>query len=167
MPLVQQALDRSRCGVADQRWPRSKVLTLIHGYGSSGTGGAIKSAVQRQLEFFRLQGRIKEAIPGEEFEGRSGRAGTSFVVGRFLADHRDLNRTNPGITRLSCNPGEQSISGSLHHFPQHSTDKRRKTMRNDNRPAGDLRPVSVEYGVQPHADGSVLLRMGIPMCSAG
>jgi ribonuclease PH len=33
-------------------------------------------------------------------------------------------------------------------------------MRNDNRPAGDLRPVSVEYGVQPHADGSVLLRMG-------
>jgi ribonuclease PH len=33
-------------------------------------------------------------------------------------------------------------------------------MRNDNRPAGDLRPVSVEYGVQPHADGSVLLKMG-------
>ena len=33
-------------------------------------------------------------------------------------------------------------------------------MRKDNRPAGDLRPVSVEYGVQPHADGSVLLRMG-------
>jgi len=33
-------------------------------------------------------------------------------------------------------------------------------MRSDNRPAGSLRPVSVEYGVQPHADGSVLIRMG-------
>jgi ribonuclease PH len=33
-------------------------------------------------------------------------------------------------------------------------------MRNGDRPAGDLRPVSVEYGVQPHADGSVLIRMG-------
>lgn len=33
-------------------------------------------------------------------------------------------------------------------------------MRSDNRPAGSLRPVSVEYGLQPHADGSVLIRMG-------
>lgn len=33
-------------------------------------------------------------------------------------------------------------------------------MRSDNRSAGELRPFSVEYGVQPHADGSVLIRMG-------
>ena len=33
-------------------------------------------------------------------------------------------------------------------------------MRPDNRPADTLRPVSLEYGVQPHADGSVLIRMG-------
>ena len=33
-------------------------------------------------------------------------------------------------------------------------------MRNGNRPAGVLRPVSIEYGVQAHADGSVLIRMG-------
>jgi len=33
-------------------------------------------------------------------------------------------------------------------------------MRSGNRPAGGLRPVSVEYGVQPHAAGSVLIRMG-------
>jgi ribonuclease PH len=28
------------------------------------------------------------------------------------------------------------------------------------RPANALRPVSLEYGIQPHADGSVLIRMG-------
>jgi len=33
-------------------------------------------------------------------------------------------------------------------------------MRNGNRPAGGLRPVSIEYGVQAHAEGSVLIRMG-------
>ena len=33
-------------------------------------------------------------------------------------------------------------------------------MRSGNRPAGGLRPVSVDYGVQPHADGSVLMRIG-------
>ena len=33
-------------------------------------------------------------------------------------------------------------------------------MRNGNRAADSLRPVSVEYGVQPNADGSVLIKMG-------
>lgn len=33
-------------------------------------------------------------------------------------------------------------------------------MRSDNRLFDSVRPVSVEYDVQPHADGSVLIRMG-------
>jgi ribonuclease PH len=33
-------------------------------------------------------------------------------------------------------------------------------MRSGDRPADSLRPVSVEYGIQPNADGSVLIRMG-------
>ena len=33
-------------------------------------------------------------------------------------------------------------------------------MRNGDRPADALRPVSVEYGMQPHAHGSALIRMG-------
>ncbi len=33
-------------------------------------------------------------------------------------------------------------------------------MRNGDRPADALRPVSVEYGLQPHAHGSALVRMG-------
>ena len=33
-------------------------------------------------------------------------------------------------------------------------------MRSDDRSADSLRPVSVEYGVQPNADGSVLIKMG-------
>ncbi len=75
-----------------------KVLTFIHGYGSSGEGGAIKMAVLHQLHFFHHQGRIKEILPGEEFEGRSGRGRQLVRRFPFLAHHRDLNRANPGIT---------------------------------------------------------------------
>ncbi|MDR2550076.1 MAG: Smr/MutS family protein [Desulfobulbus sp.] len=98
MPLVQQALDRLEVTVTAAGSQGYKALTLIHGYGSSGTGGAIKAAVQRQLQFLRLQGRIKEIVPGEEFEGRSKRGRHLLRRFPFLADHRDLNRANPGIT---------------------------------------------------------------------
>jgi len=98
MPLVQQALDRLEVALQDGIDRHYKALTLIHGYGSSGTGGAIKAAVQRQLQYYLHQGRIKEIIPGEEFEGRSGRGRQLLRRFPFLADHRDLNRANPGIT---------------------------------------------------------------------
>ena len=97
-PLVQQALDRLESELAISRSLGCKVLTLIHGYGSSGIGGAIKEAVVHQLQYLKHQGRIKDAIGGEQFEGRSGRGRQLLRQYPFLADHRDLNRANPGIT---------------------------------------------------------------------
>lgn len=97
-PLVQQALDRLESELATSRTLGCKVLTLIHGYGSSGIGGAIKEAVLRQLHYLEHQGRIKTIIPGERFEGRSGRGRQLLRQYSFLAEHRDLNRANPGIT---------------------------------------------------------------------
>jgi hypothetical protein len=100
MPLVQQALDRLAGEIDLGKSMGCKVLTLIHGYGSSGEGGAIKTAVLRQLQFLRHQGRIKDLIPGEEFEGRSGRGRQLLRRFPFLAEHRDLNRANPGVTLI-------------------------------------------------------------------
>jgi hypothetical protein len=98
MPLVQQALDRLEVEIKTSGKQGCKVLTLIHGYGSSGEGGAIKTAVLRQLYFLQHQGRVKEIIPGENFEGRSGRGRQLLRRFPFLSHHHDLNRTNPGIT---------------------------------------------------------------------
>jgi hypothetical protein len=97
-PLVHQAIGRLEGELAISRALGCKVLTLIHGYGSSGTGGAIKEAGVRPLHFFQYQGRIKAVIPGERFEGRSGRGRQLLRQYPFLAEHRDLNRANPGIT---------------------------------------------------------------------
>ncbi len=98
MPLVRQALDRLNLELAAGRAQGVRVMTLIHGYGSSGEGGAIKTAVRRQLDYLLHAGRIREIIAGEDFEGRSGRGRQLVRRFPFLAEHRDLNRANAGIT---------------------------------------------------------------------
>ncbi|WP_051554484.1 Smr/MutS family protein [Desulfobulbus elongatus] len=100
MPLVRQALDRLDAAIATAGHEGVRALTLIHGYGSSGTGGAIREAVRHQLQFYRLQGRIREIVPGEELAGRSRRGRQFLRRFPFLAGHRDLNRANPGITLI-------------------------------------------------------------------
>ena len=97
---MHQALDRLDGEINLSKGLGCKALTLIHGYGSSGEGGAIKTAVLRQLHFLRHQGRIQDVIPGEEFEGRSGRGRQLLRRFPFLAEHRDLNRANPGVTLI-------------------------------------------------------------------
>jgi len=97
-PLVRQALIRMETEIRTAACQGFKVLTLIHGYGSSGTGGTIKTAVQHQLHFLCHQGRIREIVAGEEFESRSGRGRQLLRRFPFLAEHRDLNHANPGIT---------------------------------------------------------------------
>ncbi|MCL1808962.1 MAG: Smr/MutS family protein [Clostridiales bacterium] len=47
-----------------------KALVLVHGYGSSGTGGAIKAAVREKLKERSLSGIIKSYVGGEEWYTR-------------------------------------------------------------------------------------------------
>ena len=100
LPPVAQALDRLDKEIALAALLGIRVLTLIHGYGSSGEGGAIKAAVLRRLEFLRHTGRVREVVPGEGFENRSGRGRQLLRRFPFLSAHRDLNRANPGITLI-------------------------------------------------------------------
>nr|WP_320010043.1 hypothetical protein [uncultured Desulfobulbus sp.] len=97
-PLVEHALKRFESELFTSRSLGCKVLTLIHGYGSSGQGGAIKEALKEQLNYLKHRGEIRHVIAGEQFEGRSGRGRQLLRQYPFLAQHRDLNRSNPGIT---------------------------------------------------------------------
>jgi hypothetical protein len=98
LPTVAQALARLEAELETAWRQKYRVLTFIHGYGSSGKGGAIKDAVRRQLEYYKHQGRINELITGENFSSRSG-SGRQ-LLRRFptLTTHSDLNRSNPGVT---------------------------------------------------------------------
>jgi hypothetical protein len=44
-----------------------KVLKLVHGYGSTGTGGKIKQAVQVELASMHLQGQIRMYVVGDDY----------------------------------------------------------------------------------------------------
>jgi len=98
LPTVAMALQRLDTELEVSHRQGYRVLTLIHGYGSTGKGGAIKDEVHRQLQYYKHKGRIKDVLAGEKFNSRSG-AGRQ-LLRRFpaLTTHTDLNRNNPGIT---------------------------------------------------------------------
>lgn len=98
MPLVEQAIKRLEMEIQAGRLQGIRVLSLIHGYGSSGRGGAIREAVRARLSFLEQQQQVESVIPGEEFEGRSKRGKQLLRRYPFLRHHHDLNRSNPGIT---------------------------------------------------------------------
>ncbi len=47
-----------------------KAVILIHGYGSSGTGGNIKKAVLRKLKDNSMRGIVRGYAGGEEWQSR-------------------------------------------------------------------------------------------------
>jgi len=99
-PIVEVALRRLQMELANARQQGLRVLTVIHGYGSSGKGGAIKVECRRFLEYLKGSGVINTFIPGEDFSRRSGP--TRDLLRRFprLADNVHLNRGNRGITMV-------------------------------------------------------------------
>ena len=98
LPTVEQALRRLDTELESCRLQGYRILTLIHGYGSSGKGGAIRDAVRRQLRYYQHQGMVNTIVAGEEFSSRSGPG--RHILRRFpvLDRHADLNRANPGVT---------------------------------------------------------------------
>lgn len=98
MPLADQALARLARELDQARSERCRVLTLIHGYGSSGRGGKIRKEVRAQLQHLKDRGIVNDLLPGENFSTGSGTGRQILRRFPFLRNHSDLNRANPGIT---------------------------------------------------------------------
>jgi hypothetical protein len=97
-PFVETALRKLEIELADARQQNLRVLTVIHGYGSSGKGGVIGVECRKFLEYLKNRGEINTFIPGEDFRQKSGP--TRNLLRRFprLADNVNLNKGNRGIT---------------------------------------------------------------------
>lgn len=98
LPTVAQALSRLQGELASGKEEKIRILTLIHGYGSTGKGGAIRLEVRRTLDYLCSRGEIHTVIHGEDFTRRQGQ--TKHLLGRFpdLAYHPHLNQQNKGVT---------------------------------------------------------------------
>ena len=97
-PLLEVALNRMVEVIEDGKRNRVKVLTLIHGYGSSGKGGVIRTECRRNLAFMKKKGRIYDYICGEDFNIRA--APVKAILRRYpqLIADKNMNRENKGIT---------------------------------------------------------------------
>lgn len=98
MPTVEQARTRLNMALRSAVASRIRALKLIHGYGSSGKGGAIRADVLALLTRKKQAGQIKEFVPGEDFSPFDSRARAIVAACPFLAKDADYSRTNHGIT---------------------------------------------------------------------
>jgi hypothetical protein len=73
-------------------------LKLIHGYGSSGTGGDIRIAVQKRLQEMRGDGLIRGFIFGEEWSISNESAWKLTKDHPEVKSDRDLGKKNLGIS---------------------------------------------------------------------
>ncbi len=100
MPSAAEAVERLRRDMASTRQLRQPVMKIIHGYGSSGRGGKIRTAVRRHLREELAQGRVKAVIHGEDFSIFSETTLLAFRLCPALREDRDLERSNGGVTFL-------------------------------------------------------------------
>jgi len=98
MPTVATALAQLSQSLRTAKANGAHVVKLIHGYGSSGKGGSIRSAARRELEERKRRGQIVSYIPGEDFSPFSEDARQAVYRCPELAKDRDYSRTNHGIT---------------------------------------------------------------------
>jgi len=97
-PFVADAEQRLRREVDTAHTSGARVLTVIHGYGSTGQGGAIRDAARQLLRGLETTRTIQGSVHGEDF-GPATSEGAS-LARQFprLREHRDWGNGNPGIT---------------------------------------------------------------------
>lgn len=98
MPFVEPALNHLKAVIDEARRREVQVLTIIHGYGSSGKGGVIRTECRNLLDYMCSNGELSSYITGEDFHRRNGLVKN--LLSRFpqLNCNKNLNKNNRGIT---------------------------------------------------------------------
>jgi hypothetical protein len=97
MPTVAEAAIRLK-GILLQTKGHEKIIKIIHGYGSSGVGGAIKNSVHRILSEKRSQKYIRAFIPGEAIAALQGFDQDIIRFKHLIQTDSDFKKGNDGIT---------------------------------------------------------------------
>ena len=97
-PTVDEAMQRLSNEILAARKGNIKVIKIIHGYGSSGVGGAIKSALLYRLRGLKKDANIKSYTTGEEHNEFAG--SRNYLLNKYpeLKETWTEDRGNPGIT---------------------------------------------------------------------
>ncbi len=98
MPDVAQALAQLDIRLGDARRQGAALVRVIHGWGSTGSGGRIKAALPSHLAGLKRRRAIRGFVPGDQFS-ISTRQGAA-LIDRYpvLKESMQTDRKNPGIT---------------------------------------------------------------------
>lgn len=98
MPVAAVAVQRMSAALRSARAQRLTAVKFIHGYGSSGQGGRIRTEVRRRLTTMKAEGQLRELVKGEEFSPFDAAARHAIDLCPALSHDRDYSRCNQGIT---------------------------------------------------------------------
>lgn len=77
-----------------------RILKVIHGYGSSGKGGALCVGLRKSFVLRKKEGVIKDFVCGEEFSIFDAATLSMLEAAPALRGDPDLNATNEGVSLL-------------------------------------------------------------------
>jgi hypothetical protein len=109
MPTVEQAKRRLLESLYAPRRASAPVVKIVHGYGSSGKGGAIRTAIRERMAQWQREGKVLVVVHGENwsiFDAASQDLRQRYA---FLRKDEDLDRGNAGITLVEFPADTSSI----------------------------------------------------------
>ena len=97
---VNLELGKPTVNAAIKRLTGCAALKIIHGYGSSGTGGRIRVEARSYLARLKGRGEIRDVIYGEDFSIFNPAVLEAFRRCDGLRKDPDRERHNNGITMI-------------------------------------------------------------------
>lgn len=97
LPVVSEA-QRRLISILYQSKGKEKIIKIIHGYGSSGVGGSIKTMVHRTLQTQKNAHQIRAYIPGEAIALLKGFDEDIRRFKPLIQNDSDFHKGNDGIT---------------------------------------------------------------------
>ena len=98
LPTVDNAIRRITYNIKTASALGVSAIKIIHGYGSSGKGGAIRTEARKYLDRQMSRSSIKYYIKGEDFSIFDEATRNAFAVCDALRRDSDIERHNNGIT---------------------------------------------------------------------
>ena len=97
-PTVEEARKRLSEKIKSVNKAGVTVLKLIHGYGSTGNGGAIRNGIRHSLRRRCTEGSVRVVVHGENWSIFNDASRQLLETCPELKVDRDLDRSNPGVT---------------------------------------------------------------------
>lgn len=100
LPTLDEARRLVAAEIKQAKRTGAKVLKVIHGYGSTGKGGALCVGLRKSFGLRKKEGVIKDFIAGEDFSIFNSAVLDLLEAAPELRGDPDLGATNEGVTIL-------------------------------------------------------------------